>query len=174
MTFVEVFLFLNTFIVFVLFFRPLSLWMTSQDALQPQWWVFTLSEEMWFGSQRMWGLLLKAFMFWSTLFPSQFLLHKHSTQHSMMLPPPCFTVGMVVPGFLQTGFLQAKECNLCFIRPENFTSHGLRVFQVPFAKLQAGCHVAFTEEWVPPGHSTIHDKRCEYLCICFIFVFYFK
>jgi hypothetical protein len=40
--------------------------------------------------------------------------------HSMMLPPLCFTVGMV-PGFLQTLKLgiQAKEFNLGFIRPEN-------------------------------------------------------
>ena len=41
--------------------------------------------------------------------------------HSMMLPPPCFIVGMV-PGFLQTG-IQAKEFNLSFIRPENLVSH---------------------------------------------------
>ncbi|KAK3506956.1 hypothetical protein QTP70_033148, partial [Hemibagrus guttatus] len=32
--------------------------------------------------------------------------------------------------------IQAKEFNLCYIRPENFVSHGLRVLQVPFGKLQ--------------------------------------
>ena len=26
---------------------------------------------------------------------------------------------------------------------------------MPFGKLQAGCHVSFTEEWLPSGHSTI-------------------
>jgi len=31
--------------------------------------------------------------------------------------------------------IQAKEFNLCFIRPENFVSHGLRVLQVPFGLL---------------------------------------
>ena len=39
--------------------------------------------------------------------------------------------------------IQDKEFNLGFIRPENLVSHGLRVLQVPFDKLQAGCHV----EW---------------------------
>jgi len=51
--------------------------------------------------------------------------------------------------------IQAKEFNLGFIRPDNFVSHGLRVLQVPFGKLQAGCHEPFTEEWLPSGHSTI-------------------
>ncbi|KAK3560684.1 hypothetical protein QTP86_014540 [Hemibagrus guttatus] len=32
--------------------------------------------------------------------------------------------------------IQAKEFSLCFLRPENFVSHGLRVLQVPFGKLQ--------------------------------------
>ncbi|KAK3557583.1 hypothetical protein QTP70_030513, partial [Hemibagrus guttatus] len=32
--------------------------------------------------------------------------------------------------------IQAKEFNLCFLRPENFVSHDLRVLQVPFGKLQ--------------------------------------
>ena len=41
---------------------------------------------------------------------------------------------------------QAKEFNLCFIRPENLVSHGPRVLQVPFGKLQVGCHVPFTED----------------------------
>ncbi|KAK3535147.1 hypothetical protein QTP70_004801 [Hemibagrus guttatus] len=27
-----------------------------------------------------------------------------------------------------------------------------KVLQVPFGKLQADCHVPFTEEWLPPGH----------------------
>ncbi|KAK3562831.1 hypothetical protein QTP86_010623 [Hemibagrus guttatus] len=36
----------------------------------------------------------------------------------------------------QSEAIQAKEFNLCFLRPENFVSHGLRVLQVPFGKLQ--------------------------------------
>ena len=55
--------------------------------------------------------------------------------HSIMLPPPCFTVWMVlarwwaVPGFLQTWRLafKAKGFNLGFVRPENLVTHGLRV-----------------------------------------------
>ena len=43
--------------------------------------------------------------------------------------------------------IQAKEFNLGFIRPENI------VFKVPFGKVQAGCHVPFTEEWLPSGHK---------------------
>ena len=57
------------------------------------------------------------------------------------------------PPDMTLGF-QAKELNLGFIRPENLVSYDLRVFLVPFAKLQAGCHVPFTEEWLPSGHST--------------------
>jgi len=57
--------------------------------------------------------------------------------------------------------IQAKEFNLCFIRPENLISHSLRVFQVHFGKLQAGCHVPFTEEWLPSGPSTIQAWLVE-------------
>ncbi|KAL0162229.1 hypothetical protein M9458_041625, partial [Cirrhinus mrigala] len=39
--------------------------------------------------------------------------------------PPDMTLG-----------IQANEFNLCFIRLENFASHGLGVLQVPFGKLQ--------------------------------------
>ena len=60
------------------------------------------------------------------------------------IPPPDVTLG-----------IQAEEFNLVFLRPENLVSHGLRVFYVPFGKLQAGCPVPFTEEWSPSGHSTI-------------------
>ena len=51
--------------------------------------------------------------------------------------------------------IQTKEFILGFIRPENLVSHGLRDVYVPFGKLQAGCHVPFTEEWLPSGHFTI-------------------
>ena len=41
--------------------------------------------------------------------------------------------------------IQAKEFNLGLIRPEILISHGLRALWVPFGKLQAGCHVPFTD-----------------------------
>jgi hypothetical protein len=46
--------------------------------------------------------------------------------YSMMLPPPCFTLGMVSfpPDVMPR--IQAKKFNLGFIRPENLVSHGLR------------------------------------------------
>ena len=53
--------------------------------------------------------------------------------------------------------IQAKEFNLGLIGPDNLVSHVLRVLLVLFGKLQAGCHVPFTEEWLPSGHSTIKD-----------------
>jgi hypothetical protein len=62
--------------------------------------------------------------------------------HSMMLPPPCFTVGMVLC-FLQTWRLA--------FRPENLVSHGLRVFRCLLANskrvvmcllLRSGFHLA--------------------------------
>ena len=63
----------------------------------------------------------------------------------------------MVPGFPPdvTLVIEGKEFNLGFIRPENRVSDSLRVLSVPFGKLQAGCHVPFTEEWLPSGHSTI-------------------
>jgi len=45
--------------------------------------------------------------------------------------------GWFPPGMMLS--IQAKEFNLCFIRPENLVSHGLRVLQVPFGKLKVGC-----------------------------------
>ena len=51
--------------------------------------------------------------------------------------------------------IQAKEFHLGFITLENLVSHGLRVLQVAFGELQLCCHVPFTEEWLPSGHSTV-------------------
>ena len=64
--------------------------------------------------------------------------------------PPDMTLG-----------IQGEEFNLCFIRPDNLVSHGLRVLQVPFGKLQVGGHVPFTEEWLLSGHSTIQACLVE-------------
>ena len=71
---------------------------------------------------------------------SQFLLLKTSPQHdagTTMLY--CrdgidqVMSGTWFPPDMMLG-IQAKEFNLCFIRPENFVSHGLRVLQVPFGR----------------------------------------
>jgi hypothetical protein len=68
-----------------------------------------------------------------------------------MMLPPRFTMGMVLfPTDVMLG-IQAKEFNLGFIRPLNLVSHGLRVLYVLLSKLQAGCHVPFTEEWPALG-----------------------
>ncbi len=75
--------------------------------------------------------------------------------HSMMLPPPCFTVGTVldrwwaVPGFLHTYRLE--------LRPKSYilVSSDQRILQVFFSKLHAGFHVSCTEERLPSGHSAI-------------------
>ena len=117
-----------------------------------------MSRALWRSSSRM-SLYIAAFILPSILTSlSVPAAGKHP--HSMMLPPLCFTVWILarwwaMPGFLQTWCIQAKEFNLCFIRLENLVSHGLRVLQVPFGKLQTGCHVPFTREWLPSGHSTI-------------------
>jgi hypothetical protein len=68
----------------------------------------------------------------------------------MMLPPLCFTIGMVlygwwdVPGFL---CIQAKELHFCLIRPQKHLSYALKVFHMPFCKSQGCCHVSFSQEW---------------------------
>ena len=69
--------------------------------------------------------------------------------HSMMLPPPLFTVGMVLARFPPdvTLGIQAKDFNLGFIRPEHLVSHGLRPLsafrQTPCAfLLRSGFHLA--------------------------------
>ena len=63
----------------------------------------------------------------------------------MMLPLPYFTLGKgMVPGFLQTTLgIQAKYLSLGFTQPENLVCHGLRVFWVPFGKLQASCRAFY-------------------------------
>ncbi len=81
--------------------------------------------------------------------------------HSMMLPPPCFTVGAVldrwwaVPGFLHTYRLE--------LRPKSsiLVSSDQRILQVFFSKLHAGFHVSCTEERLPSGHSAIKPRLVE-------------
>ena len=61
--------------------------------------------------------------------------------------------------------IQAKEFSLDFNRSENLVSHSQS--ESPFGKLQPGCHVPFTEKWLPSGHSTIKAwlvECCRYGC----------
>ena len=63
--------------------------------------------------------------------------------------------------------IQAKEFNFPLIRSQNLLHHDLRVFHVPFGKLQPCCHVPFSQEWLPSGHSPIKRrfvKCCRDCC----------
>ena len=51
--------------------------------------------------------------------------------------------------------IQSKEFNIRLIRPQNLLPHALKVFHVPFYKLQACCHVPISQEWLSSGHSPI-------------------
>ena len=90
--------------------------------------------------------------------------------YSMMVPLPCFTVGMVFCArcLLDIALcFQAKEFNFHFIRPHNLLPHALRVFHVPFCKLQVCCHVPYSQEWLLFGHSPIKSrfvKCCRDCC----------
>ncbi len=81
--------------------------------------------------------------------------------HSMMLPPPCFTVGTVldrwwaVPGFLHTYRLELFGLNSILVSSDQ------RILQVFFSKLHAGFHVSCTEERLPSGHSAIKPRLVE-------------
>ncbi len=98
--------------------------------------------------------------------------------HSMMLPPPCFTVGTVldrwwaVPGFSPHIPLRikAKKFYLGLIRPENLICHHLGVLQVFFSKLHAGfscvgplCHKAPTGgglQWWLTFYNFLPSPEC--------------
>ncbi len=87
--------------------------------------------------------------------------------HSMMLPPPCFTVGTVldrwwaVPGFLHTYRLE--------LRPKSsiLVSSDQRILQVFFSKLHAGFHVSCTEERLPSGQfKGVWILSVPTVCVC--------
>ena len=95
--------------------------------------------------------------------------------HSMMLPPPCFMVGMVLDGVMSCArfppeavlYIQAKEFNnYHLIRPQHILSHVLRAFHVPFCKLQACCHVPFSQEWLSAGHSPMKPRFVKFCRDC--------
>ena len=69
-----------------------------------------------------------------------------------MLPPPCFTVGMV-PGFLQTLRLSFRPKS-SIIRAENLVSHGLRVIRCLLANSKRAVMCLFVEECLLSSQST--------------------
>ncbi len=79
--------------------------------------------------------------------------------HSMMLPPPCFTLlGLYWTGDEQClVFLHTYRLEL---RPKSsiLVSSDQRILQVFFSKLHAGFHVSCTEERLPSGHSAIKPR----------------
>ena len=81
--------------------------------------------------------------------------------------PPSGWVGIIsAQPFSFWCLVYRPEFNLCSMRPENFVSHDLRVLQVPFEKLQVGCYVPFTEEWLPSGPSLQHSTTQACLMEC--------
>ena len=63
--------------------------------------------------------------------------------------------------------IQDKEFNFHLIRPQNLLPHALRVFHVPFYKLQVCCLVPFSQEQLPSGSSLIKlrfVKCCRDCC----------
>lgn len=85
-------------------------------------------------------------------------LDKSPSSHNIILPPPCFIVGIVLPSCAWfppdiTLSIQAKEFNPCFIRPQILFLRLWESFGCLLANcLLAGCHVLFPEEWLPSGH----------------------
>lgn len=79
------------------------------------------------------------------------VLAAEKNPHSMMFPPPCFTVGK--------GMVWARWCvmrvqsSIKFHQTREFCFSWSAVSS--FEKLQQGCHVPFIEEWRLSSHSTI-------------------
>lgn len=73
------------------------------------------------------------------------------SSHNIMLPQPCFIVGIVLPSCAWfppdiTLSIQAKEFNPCFIRLENFVSRVMGVLQVSVGKLSV-CRLSCAFSW---------------------------
>lgn len=100
---------------------------------------------------------IAAFIFLSTL--TSLLIYateKSSTQHDAVTTMLHFWdgIGQVMSGAWFHPDIQAKEFNLCVIKPENFVSYSLEVLQEHFDQHQVGCHViTFTEMVVLLGGS---------------------
>ncbi len=129
-------------------------------------------------SLRSWALW-RRFSSRISLYPAAFIFPSIATSrpvpaaekhpHSMMLPPPCFTVGTVldrwwaVPGFLHTYRLELRPKSSILVSSESCLSPvcHLESFRCFFSKLHAGFHVSCTEESLPSGHSAIKPRLVE-------------
>ena len=58
-------------------------------------------------------------------------------------------------------WIEAKQFNLGFIRPDNLVYYSLRFLSVFFCRLQVGFHVSFTKEIFPSDHSAIKPRLVE-------------
>lgn len=121
-------------------------------------WTFTLVQ----GSERS-GAGYQTRSLWTLLhssFPQPWLVS--FPQHDAAI-----TVGMVlarwraVPGFLEIWRLSfGTKISVFISSDQRIVSHAL-VIQMPYSQLQLGCHVPFTEDWFPSGHSTIQVWLAE-------------
>ncbi len=114
------------------------------------------------------SLYLAAFIF-PSIATSRPVPAAENHPHSMMLPPPCFTVGTVldrwwaVPGFLHTYRLELRPKSSILVSSDQrilFVTI-LESFRCFFSKLHAGFHVSCTEERLPSGHSAIKPRLVE-------------
>ena len=91
----------------------------------------------------------------------------------MMLPPPCFTVGMVLDGdelcsvsFRHNALHSDQKVQFWSHQTtESFASCSESLPRA-FSNHQVCCHVPFSQEWLPSGHSPTKPrfvKRCRLL-----------
>ncbi len=89
-------------------------------------------------------------------------LQLKNTPHSIMLPPPCFTVGTVLEQVMSRAWfspnitlrMRAKSSILSHQTRESYLSPSWSPSGF-FSKLHAGFHVSCTEKRLPSGHSAI-------------------
>ncbi len=87
-------------------------------------------------------------------------LEKHP--HSMMLPPPCFTVGTVLDRWLSSAWFSPHIPLRIKAKKSILVSSDQRILFVTILEsLHAGFHVSCTEERLPSGHSAIKPRLVE-------------
>lgn len=78
--------------------------------------------------------------------------------HSIKLPPPCFTLGIVSARWwvvLVSSWHEAWYSFFFFYQIGEFCFPWSKSPSGGFVKLQAYCHVPFSKAWLSSGHSTI-------------------
>ncbi len=133
----------HSFVILAVCLGSLSCWKVNLRPSLRSW-------ALWIRFSSRISLYLAAFIF-PSIATSRPVPAAEKHPHSMMLPPPCFTVGTVldrwwaVPGFLHTYRLE--------LRPKSsiLVSSDQRILLVFFSKLHAGFHVSCTEERLPSG-----------------------